>query len=81
MLPLAFPLALVIALLAWRAGSITLPGAFAAACVGTSVLLGAGWSGGAVLLAFFVSSPIVSRLNPNRGAEALGAKEIGRATC
>jgi uncharacterized protein (TIGR00297 family) len=54
------------AFLAWRAGSLTADGAVAAAVVGTLVLVGTGWEGGAVLAAFFVSSSAVGRLAPGR---------------
>lgn len=47
---------------AWRAGALTAGGAAAAFLVGTSILMGTGWRGGAVLAVFFVSSNLVSRL-------------------
>lgn len=56
------------AALAWRAGALTGAGAVAAGAVGTLVLWGTGWSGGAVLAAFFVSSTLVSRRTPAPGA-------------
>jgi uncharacterized protein (TIGR00297 family) len=56
------------ALLAWRAGSLTTDGAVAAVVVGTLVLVGTGWAGGAVLAAFFVSSSLVGRLAPGPAA-------------
>ena len=52
------------ALLAWRARSLTAAGAAAASVVGTLVVIGTGWGGGAVLAAFFVSSSVMSRLSP-----------------
>ncbi|HUR95763.1 MAG TPA: DUF92 domain-containing protein [Gemmatimonadales bacterium] len=52
------------ALLAWRARSLSADGALAAWVVGTVVLVGTGWMGGAVLAAFFVSSSVVGRLAP-----------------
>jgi uncharacterized membrane protein len=48
------------ALAAWRAGSLTAGGAAAGWLVGVAVLIGAGWAGGAVLAAFFVSGSVVS---------------------
>ncbi len=48
--------------MAWRAGTLTAGGAVAASLVGTLVLTGAGWRGGAVLAAFFVSSNVISRV-------------------
>lgn len=50
--------------LSWRAGALTGAGGVAAAAVGTAVLWGTGWSGGAVLAAFFVSSTLVSHGAP-----------------
>jgi uncharacterized protein (TIGR00297 family) len=47
--------------IAWRAGTLTRSGALAAWSVGVLVLHGTGWSGGAVLAAFFISSNLVSR--------------------
>jgi uncharacterized protein (TIGR00297 family) len=63
-----------VALLAWRAGSLTGDGAVAAALVGTLVLAGTGWEGGAVLAAFFVSSSAVGRLLPARAGDAKGER-------
>lgn len=48
------------ALAAWRAGSLTAGGAAAGWLVGALVVIGAGWAGGAVLAAFFVSGSVVS---------------------
>jgi uncharacterized protein (TIGR00297 family) len=42
--------------------------------VGTAILTGAGWEGGAVLLAFFIPSSVISRLIPEPGAAALDTK-------
>ena len=53
-----------VALLAWRAGSLTGGGAAAGWLVGTLVLVGTGWAGGAVLAAFFVSSSVLGQLAP-----------------
>jgi uncharacterized protein (TIGR00297 family) len=53
-----------VAWVAWRAGTLTGSGLVAGWTVGTSVLYGCGWSGGAVLAAFFVSSNLISRLGP-----------------
>jgi uncharacterized protein (TIGR00297 family) len=59
-----------VALLAWRAGSLTGDGAVAATAVGTLVLSGTGWEGGAVLAAFFVSSSAIGRRFPARAGDA-----------
>ena len=48
--------------IAWRTGTLTNPGAVAAWTVGVLVLHWAGWAGGAVLAAFFISSNLVSRV-------------------
>jgi len=53
-----------VALLAYRAATLTGSGAVAAWLVGVTVLYGTGWEGGAVLAAFFVSSNLVSRGAP-----------------
>jgi len=53
-----------VTLLAWRARSLTAGGAVAAWAVGTLVITGTGWSGGAVLAVFFVSSTVVGRVFP-----------------
>ncbi len=65
-LTLAVALAAVVAAAAWRADALTGTGAFAATLVGSAVLAGAGWPGGAALAAFFVSSTAVSRIGPAR---------------
>lgn len=65
--PAAALAALAVALLAWRARALTPGGAAAAALVGTLVLTGTGWAGGAVLAAFFVSSSVIGRLAARRG--------------
>jgi uncharacterized protein (TIGR00297 family) len=53
-----------VAVLAYRAATLTGSGALAAWLVGTVVLYGTGWAGGGVLAAFFVSSNLVSRGAP-----------------
>lgn len=52
------------AALAWRARALRPSGAAAAALVGALVLIGAGWSGGAVLMAFFLPGSALARLWP-----------------
>lgn len=64
----------MVALLAWRAGSLTGDGAVAAAAVGALVLAGTGWEGGAVLAAFFVSSTAIGRVLPMRAGDAKGER-------
>ena len=49
-------------------------GTVAAWLVGTAVLIGTGWPGGAVLLAFFTLSSAVSRFAPRHRPAALDAK-------
>jgi uncharacterized protein (TIGR00297 family) len=61
----------VIAWVAWQAGTLTSSGAVAAWTVGSLVLYGAGWNGGAVLAAFFISSNLVSRLGMSRASTRL----------
>ena len=79
--PVAALAAGAVALLAWRVRSLTGGGAVAGWVVGSLVLVGAGWAGGAVLAAFFVSSSTVGRgerrdhrqVAANGGAAAVGA--------
>jgi len=52
-----------VAWIAWRAGTLSISGAPAAATVGTLILYGTSWTGGAVLAAFFVSSSLVSKVS------------------
>jgi uncharacterized protein (TIGR00297 family) len=73
-LPLAGTVGAGVAWVAWRAGTLTLSGAVAAWTVGTLVLYGTGWSGGAVLAAFFISSNLVSRIGPQRSLVQLDPK-------
>lgn len=71
------PAALVsagIAWIAWRAHALTGLGAAAAWTIGTLVLYGTGWAGGAVLAAFFISSSLVSRLGPRAPCPDLDTK-------
>jgi uncharacterized protein (TIGR00297 family) len=62
---LAVPAALVVAATAWRFRALDPPGALAATLVGAAMLTGQGWGGGAVLLAFFIPTTLVSRLMPD----------------
>ena len=55
----------LVAGLAWWTGALSRGGALAAAGIGTAILSGTGWEGGAVLLAFFIPSTLVSRLLPD----------------
>jgi uncharacterized protein (TIGR00297 family) len=57
---------------------LTVSGAVAAGTVGTLVLWGTGWNGGAVLAAFFISSNLVSRIGPRRELAQLDAKSDRR---
>jgi len=61
-LPLAALLAATVAVLGWRFAALTAGGGITAAAVGTAVLWGTGWAGGAALLSFFLSSSLVSRI-------------------
>ena len=63
---------------AWGARSLTLSGAVAAWTVGVLVLSGAGWKGGAVLAAFFVSSNLISRLSPQATSPGIDPKSDRR---
>lgn len=63
-------MAIAVAAVAWRGGALRLSGAAAAALVGALTLIGAGWMGGAVLMAFFLPSTAISRLWPAAASAA-----------
>jgi uncharacterized protein (TIGR00297 family) len=65
-------LATAIALLARRAGSLAASGAAVAVVVGT-LCVAAGWSWGALLVAFFVASSALSRVGARRKEERTGS--------
>lgn len=68
-------MAAAVAALAWGLRTLTGGGAIAAWVVGTVILTGAGWPGAAALLAFFISSSLVSRLDPaDRRLDAKGSR-------
>jgi uncharacterized protein (TIGR00297 family) len=72
-------LAAGIALVAFRARSLTASGAIAAAVVGT-IAMGAGWSWGALLVAYFASSSLLSRYREReKAARSAGGVEKGGA--
>jgi uncharacterized protein (TIGR00297 family) len=58
--------------ISWQAGALTASGAAAAWMVGTLVLYGTGWEGGAVLAAFFASSNLISRATDGPLLDAKG---------
>jgi uncharacterized protein (TIGR00297 family) len=62
----------IIALLAWRARSLTASGAIAAALVGTASVA-AGWGWGALLVGYFVASTLLSRLGAEGKARRTSA--------
>ena len=66
--------AAAVAAVAWRARALTVRGAAAATLVGALVVWGAGWAGGVVLLAFFISSTLLGRVVRGRTAPAADAK-------
>ena len=59
-------IAAAIAAGAWRAGSLSRSGAAAAFFVGT-IAIAAGWTWGALLLAYFISSSLLSRMGAVSG--------------
>ncbi len=73
-LPLAAAVSATVTALGWRLGALTGSGAMAAWTVGTLILVGTGWPGGATLAAFFVSSSAVSRLAAPRQGAVVDAK-------
>jgi uncharacterized protein (TIGR00297 family) len=68
-------LAAAVALFAYRARALTAGGAAAAFVVGAIVFGSAGWSGAAVLFAFFIPSTLVSRIG-NRRAPARNGWQV-----
>jgi uncharacterized protein (TIGR00297 family) len=60
--------AAVVAIIARRAGSLSVSGAVAAALIGTAAVA-AGWSWGALLILYFLSSSLLSRLGRARKLE------------
>jgi uncharacterized protein (TIGR00297 family) len=77
-LPLGAIVSAGVAWIAWRAGTLTGSGALAAAGVGTLVLHGTGWKGGAILAAFFIASNLVSRLGLPEALSGLDPKSDRR---
>ncbi len=65
-------LALIVSLVAYRARLLSSSGAAAAAVVGTMVYGGTGLPGAVLLLAFFISSSLLTRVAHPRAAEAAG---------
>jgi len=74
----ALAAALGVAFLAWLVGALSRTGALAAGGIGTFVLWGTGWAGGAVLLTFFVPSIVVSRGLPDPTITLLDPKDHRR---
>lgn len=71
--------AAAIALAAWRAGSLTRSGAVAALLTGT-LAIAAGWAWGELLVIYFVSSSLLSRVGARVKAErSIGIVEKGGA--
>lgn len=60
-----------IAFAAWRARSLTMSGALAATVVGAGIMISGGWRWGLLLIAFFLSSSllsrVVARVRPSQG--------------
>lgn len=74
---LGFLLAVVIALVAWRARSLTASGALAAVAIGT-VAVSAGWSWGILLVLYFVSSSALSHFR-KRDKDAVAGGRVEKA--
>lgn len=64
--------AAAIALAAWRAGSLSRSGALAAIVVGTAAVT-AGWSWGALLITYFLSSALLTRVGAATKAQRSGS--------
>jgi len=84
-LPLGFVFSLVVALVAYRAGSLSRSGVLGALLTGTLILGLGGWSWGLALIAFFISSSLLTHYRRERKAalESLAAKggrrDLGQA--
>ncbi|MEO8879050.1 MAG: DUF92 domain-containing protein [Gemmatimonadaceae bacterium] len=64
--------AAAIAIAAWSTGSLSRSGAFAALLIGT-VAIAAGWSWGMLLIVYFVSSSLLSRVGARLKAQRAGS--------
>jgi uncharacterized protein (TIGR00297 family) len=65
---------MAVAVLGWLARTVSASGAIAGAAIGTTIYVGAGWPGWALLLAAFLAASITSRLGIRRKT-ALGIAE------
>jgi len=61
----ALPIGGIVSVLAWRAGSLTMSGAVAAAAIG-GIAVAAGWPWAVLLLVYFATSTLLSRLGRAR---------------
>jgi len=61
----AFPIAAIVALIAWRGRALTLSGAVAATIIG-GISVAAGWPWAVLLIVYFISSAALSRLGASR---------------
>jgi uncharacterized protein (TIGR00297 family) len=68
-------LAAGVALAAYRSRALSSDGAIAAFAVGTIVVAAGGWSGAAVLLAFFLPSALLTRMGRERKRSLRGTRE------
>jgi uncharacterized protein (TIGR00297 family) len=69
-------LSAIIALTAYRRGSLTVSGALAGVGVGACIFVGAGWRGFAALVTFFVTSTLLARVG--RAAKAATKREFSK---
>lgn len=67
----------VVALLGWRAQTVTIPGAITGALIGTLVVAGSGWAGWTLLMVTFVLAAGTTRLGQARKAAAGIAEDRG----
>jgi uncharacterized protein (TIGR00297 family) len=73
-------LAAGVALGAYRLRALSFDGAIAALAVGTIVVAAGGWSGSAVLLAFFLPSALLTRMGRERKRSLRGTQEAAPRT-
>ena len=64
-----FLLAVLVAITAWRFHSLSTSGAFGAALIGTIIFGLGGWKWAVILLTFFISSSLFSRLFPKQKSD------------
>ncbi len=73
-LPIAVGVAVLVSVMGWRTRALTGTGAVTASLIGSLILAGTGWAGGACLGVFFVGASLVSRIQGGEGPMGLEAR-------